>query len=177
MIKLVKAHQAVTASSSVGNAHEAIDSLLDFGLDLKQAPIQARWNAPIGIIWKTNRKYLGFEWQSLAKRFPNDVLIRYNAGLAMYAIQDNEGAISHLIAAIRSMQLPESMRGETYKSLGLALMKSGRATEAEAPLRAALEQSPPDLQAYCALSEVYKQANRLDDAERAAAGCNGVVSK
>jgi tetratricopeptide (TPR) repeat protein len=177
MIKLVKAHQAVIESSSLGNAHEAIDILLDFGLDLKQAPIQAQWNAPIGIIWKVNRNYLGFEWQNLSKRFPNDVSVPYNAGLALLAIQEYEGAITHLLAAIRSEQLPESMRGTAYKSLGLALMKAGRAIQAEAPLRAALEQSPPDLQAYCALSEVYKQTKRFDDAERAAAGCSGGVSK
>ncbi len=177
MVKLVQAHQVVTNSSSIGNAHDAMIALLDFGRDLQNLPLQAQWNTPVSIIWRTNRRYLGYEWQNLAKRSPSDVSVRYNAGLSLMAIQDYEGAISHLVAASTSQQLPEFIRGKTYTSLGLALIKSGRAIQAEAPFRAALEQSPPDLQAYCGLAEMYQQTNRPDEAARAGAACTGDVSK
>jgi hypothetical protein len=35
----------------------------------------------------------------------------------------------------------------------------------------ALKQSPPELLAYCALSEVYKQAKRIEEAAHAVAVC------
>ncbi len=175
MVKLVNAHQAVTDSPAIGNPHNAMSILLEFDRDLQQMPLQAQWNTPVGIIWRINRKYLRVEWQNLVKRFPHDVLVRYNAGLSLFAIQDNEGAVIHLLAASGSEQLPESLRGETFKTLGLALMKSKRAAEAEVPLRKALEQSPPDLSAYCVLAELYKQSNRLEEATRAEAGCRSLA--
>jgi protein O-mannosyl-transferase len=175
MIKLVKAHQAVTDSTSTGDPHNAMAILLDFGLGLKQTPVQAQWDAPIGIIWRINRKYLEFEWQKLVKRFPNDVLVRYNAGSSLLSIRKYEDAIVHLRAATESQRLPESLRGTAFKNLGVALLNSGHAAEAEAPLRAALEQSPSELSAYCSLSAVYKQTSRLEEAARAEADCRSRV--
>jgi Flp pilus assembly protein TadD len=154
-----------------------MDSLLDFGIDLKKTPEQAQWNAPISIIWKINRAYLEFEWQNLVKRFPNEVLVPYNAGLSLFAIKDNTGAITYLRAAIGSQRLSESMRGGAYKTLGLALVKAGQIAEAEASLRAALEQSPPDMEAYCLLSDVYKQTGQLDEAAHAEVECHSYVSR
>jgi hypothetical protein len=176
MIKLVNAHQAVTDSSSAGNARDAMDTLVDFGLALQQMPVQSQWNAPIRIIWRINRKYLEFEWQSLATRFPDDVSVLYNAGSSLFAIQDYQAAVTYLLAASRSQQLPKSMRGEAFKILGLALMGLQRTAEAEAPLRAALEQSPPELSAYCALAEVYKQTSRFKEAANAEADCHSLVA-
>lgn len=63
-----------------------------------------------------------------------------------------------------------------FVSLGLAMMNSGHIAEAEAPLRAALEQTPPDLRAYCSLAEVYKQSGRFEEAARAGANCPGGLS-
>ena len=63
------------------------------------------------------------------------------------------------------------MRGAAFKNLGLALMNSRHIAEAETPLRAALEQSPPDTQAYCLLAEVYKQTKQLDEAAHAKTNC------
>jgi len=74
-------------------------------------------------------------------------------------------------AATDSQRLPESARGTAFKNLGLALIGAGDVAAAEAPLRAALEQSPPDFRAYCSLSEVYKRTGRLEEAARAAADC------
>ena len=80
----------------------------------------------------------------------------------------------NLRAVTESQELSESLRGTAFKNLGLALLDSGHAAEAEAPLRAALEQSPPDFSAYCTLSEVYKQTNRFEEAARAKAECRRV---
>jgi len=176
MIKLVKAHQAVTDSTSTGDPHDAMDILLDFGLDLKHMPVQARWNTSLSVIWRINRKYLEFEWRNLARHFPDDVLLRYNAGSSLLSILKYEDAIVHLRAATESQRLPESLRGTAFMNLGLALLDSGHAAEAEAPLRAALEQSSPELSVYCALSEVYKQTSRIEEATRAEADCRSPVA-
>ena len=50
-------------------------------------------------------------------------------------------------------------------------MNSGLNVEAETPLRTSLEQSPPDLRAYCLLSEVYQQTKRFEEAARTEASC------
>ena len=171
MIKLVKAHQAVTDSTSAGDPRDAMDILLDFGLGLQQLPVQARWNTSLSLIWRINRKYLEFEWQNLARYFPDDMLLRYNAGSSLLSVGKHEDAIVYLRAATESQRLPESLRGTAFKNLGVALLNSGQSAEAEAPLRAALEQSPPDLSAYCALSELYKRTNRLGEAASTEAEC------
>jgi tetratricopeptide (TPR) repeat protein len=177
MVKLVEAHQAVTDSASSGNAQNAMDALLDFGLGLEQLPGQARWNTSLSLIWRVNRNYLEFEWRKLAGHFPDDVMVRYNAGSSLLSVGKYEEAIVHLQSATGSQRLPESLRGTAFKNLGFALLNSGHAAEAEAPLRAALEQSPPDLSAYCALSAVYKQADRLGEAASAETECRGRESK
>jgi Flp pilus assembly protein TadD len=107
----------------------------------------------------------------LAMLFPDDVQVRYSAGLWMSDAGYYKDAIIHLRAAIESQRLPESLRGSAYKNLGLALVGIGRIAEAEAPLRAALAQSPPDTQAECLLSVVYKMTGRLKEAARAEATC------
>lgn len=172
MINLVKAHQAVIDSTSAGDPRNAMDFLMDFSLGLEQLPSQARWNTSLSLIWRINRNYLEFEWRKLAGSFPDDVMVQYNAGSSLLSAGKYEGAIVHLRAAAESQRLIESLRGTAYKNLGLALLDSGHAAEAEAPLRSALEQSPPDSSAYCALSGVYKQTGRLGEAARAEAECH-----
>lgn len=70
------------------------------------------------------------------------------------------------------------MRGTAFKNLGLALMNTGDVAdvaEAEGSLRAALEQSPPDLRALCMLSEVYRQTKRFEEAALAKADCRSIA--
>jgi hypothetical protein len=87
MIKLVKAHQAVNDSIFTGDPRHAMESLVDFAGDLKQFPVQAQWNTSLKIIWRINRKYLEFEWQKLARYFPDDVLVQYNAEASLSNIR------------------------------------------------------------------------------------------
>ena len=87
MIKLVKAHQAVSDSISTGDPRHAMESLVDFAGDLQQFPAQAQWNTSLKVIWRINRKYLEFEWQKLARYFPDDVLVQYNAGASLSSIR------------------------------------------------------------------------------------------
>jgi Tfp pilus assembly protein PilF len=145
---------------------------MDFGAGLKQPPDQDRWNTSLSLIWKVNRNYLAFEWRKLAGYFPDDVMVRYTAGTSLLNAGEYEGAIAYLRAATESQRVPESLRGTAFKNLGLALIGAGKVAEAEVPLRSALEQSPPDLSAYCTLSEVYKQTNRLGDAANAESECH-----
>jgi tetratricopeptide (TPR) repeat protein len=171
MIKLVEAHRAVIDSALIGNPNNAMDMLLDFGLDLKELPVQARLDTTLGGIWRINRNYLEFEWRNLVRYFPDDMLLRYNAGSSLLSIQKYESAIFYLQVAAESQYLPESVRGRAFRNLGVALLDGGYVPNAEAVLRKALEQSPPELSAYCSLSEVYKRTGRIEDAARAEAEC------
>lgn len=170
-IKLVEAHQAVIDAMSTGDPGNAMDSLLVFGRSVEQLPSQARWNATLGLIWRVNRNYLVFEWRKLVRVFPDDVLLLYNAGSSLLGAGRHEDAIAYLRPAAESQSLPASMRGTAFKNLGVALLASGHAAEAEHSLRTALEQFPPDLSAYCGLASVYRQTNRLDEVASAETEC------
>ena len=121
--------------------------------------------------WSTIRFALIDEWEYLARKFPDVAPVRYNTGLWLLKVHKYNDAVVHLRAAAGSQNLAESARGTAFKNLGLALMGTGDMAAAEAPLRAALEQTPPDFRAYCALSDVYRQTGRLEEAARAAEDC------
>jgi tetratricopeptide (TPR) repeat protein len=171
MIKLVEAVYAVHNAAMTGDPHDAISRLRNLGPLLKQPLAQAKWNPPMYDFWMRSRNYFLLEWQDLAKQFPDDVMLRYNAGLSLFGIHEYADAAVQLHAATESQHLPEPLRGKALAFLGAALLNSEHAAEAEVPLRAALGQSPPDLRAYCVLSEVYKRTGRLEEAARAEADC------
>jgi tetratricopeptide (TPR) repeat protein len=171
MVKLVEAVYAVHNAAMTGDPHDAISRLRNLGPLLKQPLVQAKWNPPMYDFWKRSRNYFALEWQDLTERFPDDVTVRYNAGLSLSGIHEYAEAAVHLHAATESQQLPESLRGKALVFLGAALLNSEHAAEAEVPLRAALGQSPPDLRAYCVLAEVYKRTGRFEEAARAEADC------
>ncbi len=171
-VKLVAADYAVhVEAASAGNPEKAMVLLKELGLALKQLPVQAKWNTPMQGMWRYCQFGFAMEWNQLASLFSTDASVRFNAGIGMLEAHIYNRAATHLRAAIESSQLQESLRGTAFKNLGLALLNSGHVADAETPLRAALEQSPPDLLAYCLLSKVYKQTNRLAEAARAEASC------
>ena len=145
------------------------------GLDIINWPEQAKWNPVVVSIYRYLPFAITHEWQFLHNHFPNDISINYNFGLWSLNIKDYKQAAAQLGTAVESQQLPEPVRGTAYKNLGFALFESGGVTKAEAPLRAALEQSPPDFRAYCLLSYVYKHTGRLEEATRAEANCIKLV--
>lgn len=154
-----------------GTPDEAMEYLKNLELLVKQPPAQAKWNLPMLYVWDYCQNILSLQWGHLVEQFPHDVRVRYNAGLSLLNVKKYEGAVVNLRAAIESQQLPYAMRGKAYMNLGLALLNSGHAAEAEAPLRAALDQPQPDTQVYCALSSVYKQTKRSEEAAGAEAEC------
>ncbi len=170
-VKLVEAGYAVADAVSTGRPQKAITLLLELEPELKHPPVQAKWNSPIANLWGLGLFVVAIEWGNLAEQFPDNVLVRYNAGLRMLDTFRPEDAVVHLRAATESQDLPEYVRGAAFRNLGLALLNSGHVAEAEAPLRAALEQWVPDTRAYCLLSKVYRQTNRFEEAARAEAGC------
>lgn len=177
MIRMIKIHHGGDAdAATTGKLQEAMAMLWMLGHDLKQFPVQTRWNQPLNNFWKKMPTLLAIEWGNLAERFPDDVSVRYNAGLWMLDVHRYDDAIVYLRLATESQRLPGTVRGMAFVSLGLAMMNSGHIAEAEAPLRAALEQTPPDLRAYCSLAEVYKQSGRFEEAARAGANCPGGLS-
>jgi hypothetical protein len=171
LIKLIQGYAMTAGSLSTGQPRQAMVLLLDLGEDLKQLPVQAKWNSPVLNFWGECQNMLADLLEYLAKNFPNDESVQYNAGSWMLNNGKYADAAVHLRAATESQRLPEYMRGTAYKNFGLALMNLGHVAEAETPLRAALEQSPPELSAYCLLSGVYEQTGRIEAAASAAADC------
>ena len=164
MVGIVEVGYAINVDAvQTGKPQEAIALLWKLVLDLNQPPAQTKWNSPAYLFWEKSKEMLANKWGELAKHFPDDASVRYHY----------MNALAYLRPANESQHLPESARGAVFYHLGLALLNSGHVAEAEAPLRAALEQSPPDLRAHCLLSEVYKQANRPKDAKHAEANCRG----
>ena len=176
MVEIVQADYVVRVKTpATGQPQEAMALLWKLGSDLREEPMQAQWNFPVNIFWRRSQETFANEWASLLKQFPEDASVRYNFGLWKLEVHNYPEAVTHLRAAIESQRLPESLRGIAFENLGVALLNSGHAAEAEAPLRAALEQSPPERSAYCTLFEVYKQTNRLEEAASTEAECRSPV--
>ena len=173
MIGFVEADYAVhTDAISIGNPQNAMILLRGLGLDLKQPPTQAKWDLPLNYFWKSMQDIFANELGYLAEHFPDNALVHYNAGLWMLEAHKYKIAVAYLRTATESQHLPQYMYGTAFYNLGLALMGSGHIVEAEVPLRAALEQSQPDLRAYCLLLNVYKQTKRFEEAARAGGECS-----
>jgi len=172
LIGLIKGDYVIRADAvDTGNPHNAIVLLQNLGFALKRPPVQVKWDPSLDRFWIYCKTALAFQWDHLAEYFPDDVSVHYNAGLWMLDVPRYENAVAYLRDATESQRLPQSVRGTAFYSLGFALLKSGHVAEAEAPLRAALERSPPDLRVYCLLSEVYRQTKRFEEAARAEANC------
>ncbi|MBI5430017.1 MAG: hypothetical protein HY938_06105 [Nitrosomonadales bacterium] len=172
LVGLINSDYLVRASAvENGDPRKAAELLQRVGGLLKHPPEQARWNSPMYQFWETCRTFLLTQWDFLVEHFPGDLSLRYNAGLSSMDVGRYKEAVHYLRAVTESPQLPENVRGAALRSYGVALMKGGYAARAEVPLRAALEQSPPDYRAYCALAELYRQAGRSDEASSADADC------
>lgn len=172
MLKTIEADYAVRVSATAaGQPQEAMNLLWQLGIEVKQASLSAIMNPHLANIRMRRRMLLDAEWQYLVEHFPDDVSVRYNAGLWMLGMLDAKGAAANLRIAVESKRLPGSVRGAAFNKFGLALLYSGHAAEAEAAFSAALQQTPPDLRAYCGLATLYRQAGQTEDALRAAADC------
>jgi hypothetical protein len=169
---IIQADHAVRVNAiNTGKPQEAMNLLWDLGVTFKQPPAEASWNPPIHNMWGKGRTLIKGEWEYLAQHFADDASVHYNAGLWMLEDHKIKDAVVHLRIATESQRLPDSERGTAYKNFGLALLESGQVAAAEVPLRAALEQSPPDFRAYCLLTIVYKRAGRKEEAARTNASC------
>lgn len=176
LIGIIDADYAVHIDAvSKGTPQEAMDILWKLGVSLKQPPAQTKWNPPMFLFWKKSREMLSDSWEGLSRHFPDDVSVSYNAGLWMLENREYQDAIAHLRVATDSQRLPESVRGQAFMNLGLALMESGHIAKAEATLHTALEQSPPDFRAYCLLSKAYNRTGQIEEAKRAEAKCFELV--
>jgi hypothetical protein len=171
MTEVIGVDQAVHAALSSGDPRESISLLWRAGPAYQQRPAQANWNSSILFFYRKNLEKLVSELEALTKRFSDDGPLNYNAGLWLMSVNKSKHAVEPFRAATESRNLPEKERGAAFKNLGLALMNSGRYAEAEGPLSAALQQSPPDFRAYCLLTAVYKLTGRAADAARAGTAC------
>lgn len=172
MLELIKADYArrVEAASS-GKPDRAVSLLLNLERMLEHPPRQSQWDTPMLNLWKRLFSSLTDQWQALAASFPDNVSVRYNAAAYELRMHDYGNAIPNLRAAAHLAELPPSLRGSTYFNLGAALINTGRPDEAIAPLNAALQQFPPERQAYCALARAYKMTGSQEDAAHAAEKC------
>ncbi len=171
MIELVKTDYAVRdIAVATGNPQGAMTLLSKLELDIKP-PEQTKWNTAMKNFWSITGFAVIGEWESLAKQFPDAAPVHYNTGLWLLKVHKYKEAVVHLRSAIESGHLSEPARGPALKNLGLALIGAGDIAAAEAPLRAALQQVPPDLRAYCPLAEVYRHTGRIEEATRGDAAC------
>jgi len=178
MIKLIKAHRAVHVDAvSTGNPQKAMTPLLELFIDLKQPPVQSKWNAPIHNLWETTRASFEDQWKFLGEQFPDDPIVNYNAGLWLMDIRNYKEAVVRLRAATESRRLPESLRGAAFERLGLALLGNGQFADAESAWLAALKQPQPNLRVHCLLAMLYKQTVRLEEATRAGTLCLNAPDK
>jgi hypothetical protein len=171
LLDIVAADAMRTATASSGDSQQAVQLLTKLGLDLKHMPAQAYWNQPMSYVWKSCRNIFALEWHDLVRHFPN-VMMSYRAGLSLIDAQQHRSAVPLLRAAANSPELPQQLRGTALSNLGLALLKSGQAAAAVAPLQAALNLPTPEPEAYCVLSAVYERIGRPADAAAAAAECS-----
>jgi tetratricopeptide (TPR) repeat protein len=171
-MKMIEAtYEVRIIAEKIGKSDEAMHTLQNFGLLLKQEPEQLRWNSAVAYVWHYARSILSKQWGHLIQQFPDDELVRYRAGVWALEVHNYEEAVMHLRTVTESQDIQEFVRGSAFKNYGAALLNNGHAAEAEAPLLAALEQLPPDFQAYCLLSDVYKRTNRLEKVAHAEAAC------
>jgi hypothetical protein len=172
MTTMIKINQVVHVDSvATGMPQDAMNMLWQLGLDIKKLPAQAKWNPLVYNALRLRASVLKGEWEFLAKQFPDEAPVRYNTGMWLLKNHNYKEAIVHLRASAQSQRLPESARGAALGNLGFALIESGNVVEAEMPLRAALEQLPPDYRAYCSLAVVYRHKGQIGEAEHAQAEC------
>ncbi len=172
MNEIIKVHiEDEKDEVAAGKLPEAMAHLWKLRQDIKRLPDQARIDTPLNNLWVRLPYMLAVEWKYLVQRFPNDVSLRYNAGLWMLDARRYNDAVSYLRSATESPSLPNRLRGKAYASLGIALLEAGQLAEAEVALSASLGQSPPEPGAYCSLAEIYKQTERPVEAAQAEAAC------
>lgn len=162
-------------TSSSGKPDEVFALMQNFESALNHLPAQSKWNPPMRYVRDRGKYVLALKGTHLAEQFPDDALIRYKVGLWKLDVSNYQEAVENLRAAIGLQRFPEQLLGHAYKSIGLALLRSKYVAEAETPLLASLEQSPPDLQSYCHLVEVYRQTGRLDKAAHADGECRNLA--
>lgn len=178
MTRMVQATYAVRFQTSItGKPDDALLKLEKFEFALNHLPKQAKWNIPMLAVQRSCQPILLLKGEGLAKQYPNDALVRYKVGLWQLGARNYKDAVTHLRASVELQLLPESLRGLALKNLGLALIGLGNLAEAERSLRVALDQSTPDFQAYCTLSDVYKRIGRIEDAAHAEENCRHYFPK
>jgi len=176
-LKLVDADYAVRMGAvAAGNPQETMNLLTELSRELRQPPLAASWNSPMNLFWGKALDVLAMDWDILAGHFPDNAVVRYNAALYRLSAYRYENTVAHLRFVTESGQLPEAARGTAFKYLGVAMLNDGKIAEAETPLLAALEQSPPDFRAYCVLAKVYRQTGRFEAAARAEVECHNHAS-
>src|SRR5262249_44101685 len=138
---------------------------------LRQRPAQSAWDPSLYNLWELIRFLFEGQWRYLEQHFPDDPLVRYNAGLWMTEVHYYQEAIVNLRAASKSQLLPEPLRGAAFEKLGLALMGAGQYAEAEASLHDALSQPSHDARIQCLFAMLYERTSRFEQAARARTQC------
>jgi len=176
IIALIDAKHAVqTEAANAGNPSGAISRLRDFETALARLSGRSAVNPSVQYVWKYSRIELVDQWKYLADLFPENIPVRLNTGMRLLHIDmDYDAAAVHLRAATGSQLLPQYVRGSALKDLGMALLYSRHFAEAEATLRAALEEVSPDLQVHCLIEELYRETGRNELSASSGAICRGL---
>ena len=172
MLRLIRADYVLRVTAvAEGSPQQAMPLLAGLGKTLEQHPAETQWNAPALFVWLKLKHSLADEWKYLSGIFPDNALVRYNAGAYLSRLGNYWEAEAYLRAVSASKSLPETLRGAAYLNLGIVYMKLDRHTDAETMLQASLAQPHPDKQAYCLLEKIYLQTMRSREATLAANSC------
>jgi hypothetical protein len=80
--KLIQSDYAVYAHAwTTGQTAEAISGLWELDAMYRKPPDQIKWNPSIAFLWESIRIRLHIRWTYLARNFPDDSAVRYNADL------------------------------------------------------------------------------------------------
>lgn len=151
-------YEMKTSNHSTAHIQGIIKRLKDLEKMLRIMPEQSKWDTPMQHFFSTLRRtVIKSAWENMTRGYPNNIEVRYNAGLFFMAIQNYEDGGINIISALNSPAFPTSWLGTAYMQLGNAVLKAENSDvdEAEMLLNLSLQQTPPDLQAHCVLMDLY----------------------
>lgn len=167
-------YEVKMANHSTAHVQSIIKRFNELEQMLSTLPEQSKWDTPMQHMFATLRKtILKGAWKNMVKAYPENVEVRYNAGLFLMAIQDYENGRSSIISALNSPSFPTNWLGTAYMQLGNAALKAENSDveKAEVLLNLSLQQTPPNLQAHCLLMGLYRKKGDAVKAQMAADKC------
>jgi hypothetical protein len=155
-----------------GNIREALSRLPDLEKLIIERPEASYIDGSLMVLWSYFRQVLTKECNLMSSIQPDNLPLRYRTALCLLRMNPRESiAATRLQSIVDSSEASPLLKKLALKDLGIALIVSGRATEAEAPILEYLRLAPEDKRSQCLLLEVYHITRRTTEAISAARLC------